>query len=268
MVARREVAVGGVAAHVWTGGRGDPLLLLHGGWGGAHLHWAPVWDRLAERFLVVAPDLPGLGEEGAALGSLSAYATWLEHLLDATGVGPAWVVGNSFGAGLAWRLASQAPARCLGLVLVNGGPAPSMPPPARRLLAAGPARRAITAVFRRSAYSPSTAAKAFADPGRVPVELAEVFAGKFPHRLETVTDVVLSADPPSPPPRARTLLLWGASDRLLGTKASAAERLQRKLAGSELVLIPGAGHLPQLERPAEFVDALTRFAAAVPPPQP
>ena len=60
MVSRAEITVDGRPTFVWTGGAGDPLLLLHGAWAGAEVHWAPVWDRLAEEHRVVAPDFPGL----------------------------------------------------------------------------------------------------------------------------------------------------------------------------------------------------------------
>lgn len=107
------------SAHVWTGGRGEAVVLLHGAWSGARLHWGPVWDELAERFLVVAPDLPGLADETAApTRSFDDTVAWIEQLLDAIGVQSAWMVGNSFGAAVAWRIAAQAPTRCRGLVVV------------------------------------------------------------------------------------------------------------------------------------------------------
>ena len=48
-VSLREIAIDGRPASVHVGGQGEPLLLVHGGWGGASMHWAPVWDQLAER---------------------------------------------------------------------------------------------------------------------------------------------------------------------------------------------------------------------------
>ena len=63
--------VEGMSARVFVGGAGEPLLLVHGGWGGAEMHWASVWEPLAARFRVVAPDLPGIGDLAhAPLGSV------------------------------------------------------------------------------------------------------------------------------------------------------------------------------------------------------
>ena len=42
MVTAHEVVVQGRPVTVWLGGKGEPLLLLHGAWGGAAIHWAPV----------------------------------------------------------------------------------------------------------------------------------------------------------------------------------------------------------------------------------
>ena len=260
VVASLEVMIDGQPASVWLGGRGEALLLVHGAWGGAVMHWAPVWDRLAERFQVVAPDLPGL-TEGAAPGprSLQGYGRWLEGLLGQVGVSSAWCVGNSFGAALAWRFASQAPACCRGLVLVNGAPPPPIPVPIRRLFGLLPLRHLLTAMLRWNAFSRTTIDRAFADPNRAPDRLRRVVAQRQPPQLEVVRDVILGGDPPVPPPQVPLLLLWGGADRLMGSGAAAARRLHRSLPGSHLTLIPAAGHLPQLERPEKFVEELVSF---------
>ena len=268
MVVSKAVMIDGRPANVWLGGQGEPLLLVHGAWGGAAMHWAPVWERLAERFQVVAPDLPGLTEGTArGPGTLQEYGLWLEWLLDTLGVSSAWCVGNSFGAALAWRFASQAPTRCRGLVLVNGTPPPTVPVPIRRLLALPPLRQLMMAMFRWNGFSRSTLERAFADPHRAPVELTRILAQPSPPQLEVVQDVILGEDPRVPPPQARLLLLWGQADRLMGAGPNAAKRLHRSLSGSQLTFVPAAGHLPQVERPDAFVDALVAFLTARPSPR-
>ena len=265
VVVSREVTIDGRPASVWLGGQGEPLLLVHGAWGGAAMHWAPVWARLAECFRVIAPDLPGLTEGTArGPGTLEAYRRWLERLLDAVGVSSAWCVGNSFGAALAWRLASQVPARCRGLVLVNGAPPPAIPVSIRRLFALPPWRQLMMAMLRWNAFSRSTLSRAFADPRRAPAELTRILIQRDPPQLEVVRDVILGEDPPLPPPRVRMLLLWGEADRLMGGGPGAASRLHRSLPGSRLTFLPAAGHLPQVERPEAFVGALVSFLASRP----
>jgi len=259
--------VEGRPAKVWSGGQGEPLLLVHGAWGGAAMHWAPVWERLAEQFRVVAPDLPGL-TEGTSRGPSTwrEYGFWLERLLDAVGVSSAWCVGNSFGAALAWRFASQAPARCRGLVLVDGTPPPPVPVALRRLLRLPPLRRLMMAMLRWNGFSRSTLDRAFADPHRAPGELKRILTQPHPPQLEVVRDIILGEDPSLPPPRTRLLLLWGQADRLMGAGPNAAWRLHRSLPGSQLTFISAAGHLPQVERPDAFVDALVAFLTSRPSP--
>ncbi len=258
-VARREVSVDGRPAFVHEGGQGEPLLLIHGGWGGAWLHWAPVWERLAQRFHVIAPDLPGIGRaEQPGLGSLAAYSRWLGGVLDAVGGSRAWCVGNSFGAAVAWDFAGRSPERCRGLVLVNGSAMPELPPLVRRIVSAPLARRVLTRLMRKNAYSPSALQRAFVHPHRAPLEVRDVLRQEAPPQLDAITEVFLQGGTATPR-EAKPLILWGEEDRLMGGHVGAARKLHASLPGSRLVLIPEAGHLPQVENPEAFVEALTAF---------
>jgi 2-hydroxy-6-oxonona-2,4-dienedioate hydrolase len=174
------------------------------------------------------------------------------------------VVGNSFGAAVSYCLATEAPARCRGLVLVNGGPVPSLPTPLRALLGSAPAARLLTSLVHRLAHGPAALTRAFADPGRAPAELVSLLAGRAGEGRRTVellTSMLRVPAPALPPPACPVLLLWGADDQLAGTGADAAAKLRQKLPGAELVLIGRAGHFPQLEQPERFVAELERFTA-------
>jgi pimeloyl-ACP methyl ester carboxylesterase/menaquinone-dependent protoporphyrinogen IX oxidase len=254
--------VAGLEARALVGGRGERLLLVHGGWGGASLHWGPVVAPLAHHFEVIAPDLPGIGRtDQAPLGSVGAYARWLVALMDALEVPDAWCIGNSFGASVACRLASDYPERCRGLVLVNGIPMPATPPVMRRLGERRLAHRLLHTLERRIAYSPQALKRAFADPARVPNELrALVRSGSAP-QVDAFVDILVAGGSPIAHGLA-PLLLWGADDRLLGTTARSARKLHSSWPGSELALVPRAGHMPQVENPAAFVDALTAFVGS------
>lgn len=84
MMTAADLDVGGQRSWVWTGGAGEPLVLVHGGWGGAQMHWALVWDVLAERFRLIAPELPGIAAGVApGPGSWNDFARWLTTVLDA-----------------------------------------------------------------------------------------------------------------------------------------------------------------------------------------
>jgi len=78
------------------------LLLIHGGWGSAVMHWAPVWDALAEHVRVVAPELPGMGYGSEPITStVPNFSQWLERLMDHLEIEQAWVTGNSMGGAIA-----------------------------------------------------------------------------------------------------------------------------------------------------------------------
>jgi 2-hydroxy-6-oxonona-2,4-dienedioate hydrolase len=258
-----EVDVGARRAKVWMGGSGETLLLLHGAWGGAEMHWAAVWEPLAERFCVVAPELPGVGDPASSgLASFDAYADWLADLLAALGVQSAWCVGNSFGGMLAWQLTARLVPRCRGVILVNGAPPPEMPALVRGLAAIAPVTRLFRALYRKLNFSPAVLARAYADPARAPAQLVRVLAQAPPAYLDLLLGILLAGTRPAPRPDVPVLLAWGESDRLPGTAgAGAARRLQRAIPGAKLALIPSAGHCPQMERPTEFVDAIVSFIA-------
>src|SRR5271169_6716526 len=60
-IASRMAEVNGVKFHYLTAGHGTPLILLHG-YAETSLMWKPIIPALAERFTVIAPDLPGIGD--------------------------------------------------------------------------------------------------------------------------------------------------------------------------------------------------------------
>jgi pimeloyl-ACP methyl ester carboxylesterase len=256
------LAVEGREAKVHLGGRGDPLLLVHGGWGSATAHWAPVWEQLSRRFRVIAPELPGLGDTNLpALTSLQAYARWTASLLDALDVPSAWCVGNSFGASVVSRFAADFPHRCHGLILVDGFPMPPTPPLLRMLGRTGFGHRVMEKQVRRNAYQPQLLERGFADPAHAPPELSALVADPSPRQLHSLVEVMINGGgrpAPLPPP----LLLWGERDRLWRTDPDSARRLQASWPGSTLVFIAGAGHMPQVENPAGFVRALEAFVDA------
>lgn len=255
-VRREELVVQGRPAVVHFGGTGSPILLVHGGWGGARFHWSGVWSMLARRHRVIAPELPGLGAvEQQGLPSIDAYVGWLVELLDVLGVDRAWCVGNSFGASLVWSLAGRAPARCAGVVMVNGFPMPATPPVLRLAGRAPGARALLGALVRRGIYQRSNLQRAFHDVAHVPAELERTIAEDWSRIIPRYVDVLIAGDGP-PTPTVKPLLLWGAADRLPGTDLKSARRLATELPGSTLQVIQRAGHFPQVEAPEAFVEAL------------
>jgi 2-hydroxy-6-oxonona-2,4-dienedioate hydrolase len=257
----KEVPVFHRAARAHVGGAGDPLLLVHGGWGGAAMHWSRAWEALADRFFVIAPDLPGIGRiDQAPLPDLASYARWVDELLGALGVESAVCVGNSFGASVVCALAAQSPARVRGLALVNGFPMPPTPPLLRELGEYLLARRLLAAILHRTVYTPAALARAFVDPSLVPAELVATLRDPSPPQLAAFVDLYIHGGPDAPPPRD-ALLIWGEDDRLPGTTRRGLAKVIAALPGAQARRIARAGHCPQVEQPEAFVEVLSRFAS-------
>ncbi len=93
-----EIIINEKKVSYWQGGQGTPLFLIHGGIGNAELHWKHVWNQLAERYTVIAPNLPSFsGTSPLERAGFAQIADWLVSLMDALKIESANVIGNSFG---------------------------------------------------------------------------------------------------------------------------------------------------------------------------
>jgi pimeloyl-ACP methyl ester carboxylesterase len=103
-------------------GRGEPLLLLHGGLGSADM-FAPIMPALTDHRQVIALDLQGHGrtELGPRKISLVDMGDDMATVLERLGYETADVLGYSFGGGVAFRLAAQHPQRVRRLAIVSAG---------------------------------------------------------------------------------------------------------------------------------------------------
>jgi pimeloyl-ACP methyl ester carboxylesterase len=246
-------------ARVWTAGKGEAIVLLHGEWAGAEAYWFKVADELASTNLVVAPELPGIGAPGDILATFGAFAAWLDDLLGALKIDRATVVGNSLGAAIAWRYASQYPGQCRALVMVNGYPPPAYNRGLRWLASHHPLRSAVRSNFQRNVYGSAALGPAFHDRGNAPKAIVQALDRFSKAEIDAVIDMLLADEPPLPPPSARTLLLFGEADKLPPFDKRGARMMRSTLADSRLVTIPAAGHLPQVEHPVAFLRALREF---------
>ena len=254
----KTISLGQRPARVWTGGTGEAIVLLHGGWAGAEAYWSTVTDDLECTHLVVAPELPPIhSPEG--LPSFGAYAAWLAELLTAMGIERATLVGNSLGATIAWRFAGQYPERSAGLVVVNGYQPPGYSKMLRWLAGETPIRRLARGNLQRLHFGPEVLPLAFHDRSKVPAEILQTLDGFTTADADRVVDVLLSGEEAAPPPKGSVLLIFGEADRSPVLDKHGARKMRLSLEQSKLVTIPEAGHLPQIERPAEFLRALRGY---------
>jgi magnesium chelatase accessory protein len=103
----RLVDAGGIRWHVQQAGAGATLLLIHGT--GASMHtWRRLMPLLADRYSVVAVDLPGHGRTdsaGASASSIDGMSRGVAALLRELDVSPSYAVGHSAGAVILCRMA-------------------------------------------------------------------------------------------------------------------------------------------------------------------
>jgi pimeloyl-ACP methyl ester carboxylesterase len=119
-VSSRTAKVDGITLHYFTAGSGKPLIFIHGYAQSAHM-WSKIMPQFAERFQVIAPDLPGFGESEIPASGLDmkTAATRIHALALALGVQKASVVGHDIGLMVAYAYAAMHPTEVERLVLMD-----------------------------------------------------------------------------------------------------------------------------------------------------
>src|SRR6202162_2889331 len=119
-ISSRTAEVGGVTLHYLTAGHGPALILLHGYTQTSRM-WRPIIPQLAEKFTVIAPDLPGIGDSSIPKDGLDmkTAAIRVHALAKSLGVEKARVVGHDIGLMVAYAYAAQFPAETEKLVVMD-----------------------------------------------------------------------------------------------------------------------------------------------------
>ena len=244
-------------------GEGPALAFVHGAAEDGRA-WRPQLEALADELTVVAWDEPGAGRSSdvpAGFG-LEDYARCLAALIEVADLGPAHVAGLSWGGTVVLQLYRQRPDLVATLILVDtyAGWKGSLPAEevdarvagAREMLAAPP-----------EAFDPTLPGLFAGDPPAefVPL-LAEMASDVRPESLKQQLDVMAEADQSDLLPliAVPTLLIWGELD--VRSPLSIARQFEATIPDAKLVVIPGAGHVSNLERPDQFNDAVRAFCRA------
>ena len=258
-----RVRLNGVTTSLLSVGLGPPLILLHGGIECGGAYWVPVVRQLAERFQVLIPDVPGLGEsEPFPELTDSAFARWFDELLRATRVQRPVLVAHSLLGRLATRYA-VGNSEQLERLVVYGAPG------------IGPYRMPIKLLVTAIRFELWPTAKnnerfehfALLDRDRTRLRDPEWFdafsayslsCALRPHTKRTMKQLIRLgtkqiADDELRQIRVPTALLWGAHDRMI--PAAFATRAHERL-GWPLRMIQDAAHVPHMEEPELFVTAL------------
>ncbi len=252
------------------------LVFIHG-LSGCWANWLEQLPALARDHRVVALDLPGFGASPMPDWeiSISRYARLLNSLLDQLGVDAAAVIGNSMGGFIGAELAIAFPQRVERLVLVSAAGVSThehrdatraMPVMLRaeRILAMTTAWAASKSdAFARRAHLRDIALSVVArHPSRLPPALAAEQirgAGKPGFMQAFQATIHYAVRERLPEIACPTLIVWGASDRLISVKD--ADVFAELIPDSRKVVFEDTGHLSMLERPAAFNQLLRDFLA-------
>jgi len=247
------IEINGYSCRIWTAGSGPKLGFL-AGFGGLP-HWVPFLDALAKERTVIVPSLPGFpgGERGHA--ALDSHLDWLvatRQLLEGAGLAGADLAGSSVGGSLAAEVAALWPAMVKRLALIApfglfDEKDPATDPWAQRpgdvagLFCADPKNWEMLKAEPEGHNDPEWPIEQV----RASEAAARIFwplgNTKLEKRLPLIT--------------APTLLVWGSEDRLM--PRSYADQFAAGIKGkTEITVIPGAGHLAELDKPAETAAAI------------
>jgi len=260
-IEERFITVNGARVYFQVAGTGEPLLLLHGLIGSGQT-WRQNIGFLAEHATVYAVDLFNMGKSERVTGldaGLEATADRVAALMVALDLASADIAAHSHGGAIAMMLAARHPQQVRKLILF----APANPfcgsrDHVIRFFHTRPGkwlgRRVPT--LPRSLHA-TALARMYGDPSRVTEGTLEgyteglgipgtmdhvlrILGGWFDDMKQLRSALARLAEKP-------TLLIWGDRDRAVNL--SSARQLQGTLTQSELLILPGAGHLAFEEMP-------------------
>lgn len=255
------VAINQHQVHYIEKGRGKPVILIHG-FPLDHRIWAGQIDHLAETYRVIAVDLPGFGRSQAAGPlSIAEMADCVRELATRIDALPAVVAGLSMGGYVALAWVKHCPTDIDGMILVDtkaeGDSAEARQNRNRMIERVGSSGAGAVA---DDMMPKLIAARTLHDQPQTVQQLRDMIESQPPQAIQwalaamrdrdDLADFIQSiADP--------TLIIVGEQDPL--TPPDGARRMQQRISRSQLALIPGCGHLPPLEKPAETAQAMIRF---------
>jgi pimeloyl-ACP methyl ester carboxylesterase len=256
-------------------GTGEPLVLVHGIATDRHI-WDLVVPTLATSRLVLTLDLPGFGQSQPVDHGfdLERVAERIARGLAGSGLrGPIDLVGHSLGGGVAITLAALRPRLIRRLILVAPAGMRPLPAPISRLLASS-ADAALSA--RRRAVSLTDVpwgrrlllAMTAADGAGLPPALARqmVEASSTAQRTEAALATITSSDlrPVLAGVAAPLGVIWGEADRTVPLRAL--DEVTSARPDAHVIRLPDAGHVPMVEQPEAFADALELLLHELPSP--
>ena len=255
---------------VYDEGNGNPLVFLHG-FPFDHRLYRFACQSLADRYRIVIPDLPGFGESRFQTGAepscltMGELADGLSILLDELKESKAVVCGLSMGGYIAMQFFRRHPDQLAGLVFCDTRSTPDIPTMAekRRLLADSVYQTGVATLVGQmipTLLSPKT----ITEKPDVVSSLSKMISEQLPSGVAAASRGMAVRDDSTQFLKnitVPTLVMAGEDDQI--SPARAMREMADAINGSELCIVPCAGHLPPLENPKFFSAAIRQFADRV-----
>ncbi len=255
----KEIVVFGQKIHYVEDGAGPTVILLHG-LGGSSQVWQYNIAALAEKFHVFVPDQIGFGKSDKPLVNyrIRTYVDFLDQFCKQLKIAHASLVGNSMGGWIAAHFAAAFPDRVDKLVLEDAaGYTPPKDFDMQSLFGLNPTtREGMKILVAKVFYN-----KMFLTDAAIDAAIAARMAAGDGFTIKSITESIIRGedfiDNVVKSIKRPTLLVWGREDGL--TPLSDGERFKRDIAGSQLIVIDECGHVPNVEKAAEFNAILLKF---------
>ena len=265
----KSVKVGDIDWPYLEGGpaAGEPLVLLHG-FGGDKDNWAMYAPKMVGKYRLIAPDLPGFGDNIRDIGrdyDMATQAARVRDFLDAMGIEKCHLGGNSMGGFIALRFALDYPERLLSMTLFNNAGVVGVNE--SELQKEAQAGRNPLEIHSAADVKRMLAFVAH-KPMKVPGQFRKIFYEDFAAHRELLDKIFwnLVEDGTVKPLNdqlsrvtAPTLVIWGRHDQLIDV--SCVKVLADGIADSEAVIFEDAGHVPMIEKPKETAARHLEFLA-------
>lgn len=251
----KEVSINNLKINYKTAGSGPAVLILHG-WGGSSDSWLRVQKLLAiAGFKVIIPDFPGFGKSFTPEKAWDNddYLNWLLGFINYLNLDKFYLISHSFGGRIAIKLAVQYPEKIEGLIFCS-------PAGVKTELDFKTKIIFVLARIGNAIFTPKHLIR-LKDAIRniFYIFLRNKDYVKAKGNMRETIKKVLNEDslPLLSEIKVKTLVIWGANDKMVPVKQ--ASLYKERIKDAKLEILPGIGHSPHLEIPDKLADIIIQF---------
>jgi pimeloyl-ACP methyl ester carboxylesterase len=249
-----KININGIDLYYKTAGEGKPFLILHG-WGASSFSWIGIVEAMVNSgYKLIIPDLPGFGKTAMpkTIWGVGEYADFIIALIKKLGIADFYLLGHSFGGGIALKMAIEKNVKPLKLIFCDAAVVREERLNLRQRISKFFARigsKIISKDSRAYLFFEKMAYKTAGtyDYYRANPLMKEVFKKVV---SEDLTHLLPQVDMPC-------LIIWGEGDQV--TPIEDGVLFQQEIDDSELEIIKGARHNPYKTNPVEVAESIIKF---------